>query len=97
MSDVRVTLEEALETVQFRVHERAHIVVHTDKCEGCPTRACVYVCPAGLFVPLDDGRILFNYEHCFECGTCYVACDRPGSAIEWSYPAGGFGVALTNS
>lgn len=91
------TLDEAVSTTRFRVHERPHIVVHADACGDCPTRACTYVCPAGLFVLLGDGRILFNYEHCFECGTCYVACDKPDGAIEWSYPAGGHGVAFTNS
>ena len=94
---IRPTMDERLDTVRFRVSDRPHIVVHAERCVDCPTRACVYVCPARLFVPLADGGILFNYEHCFECGTCYVACDQPHGAIEWSYPDGGFGVALRNS
>jgi ferredoxin like protein len=86
-------LEEKLATVRFRVHHEPHIRVHTEVCEDCSVRACVYVCPAGLFTPLSDGGMLFNYEACFECGTCYVACDKEG-AIEWDYPQGGFGVTF---
>ena len=29
-------------------------------------------------------RILFNYEQCFECGTCYLVCNT--GAITWTYP-----------
>ena len=36
------------------------------------------------------GGILFNYEQCFECGTCYIACNQEG-AIRWFYPDGGYG------
>jgi ferredoxin like protein len=53
----------------------------------------VHACPAALFVPTTDGGILFNYEQCFECGTCYQVCNREG-AITWTYPDGGDGVVL---
>ena len=46
---------------------------------GCTTRACVTACPANLFVPTSDGGILFNYEQCFECGTCYLVCNDEGA------------------
>lgn len=90
------TLDEKMRTVRFHVDDRPHIVVHAEVCQDCAVRACVYVCPANLFIPLDDGGILFNYEECFECGTCYVACNKEG-AIEWSYPRGGFGVTFRES
>ena len=45
----------------------------------------MHACPAGLFVPTTDGGILFNYEQCFECGTCYQVCNSEG-AITWTYP-----------
>ena len=35
-------------------------------------------------IPTADGGILFNYEQCFECGTCYLVCNKEG-AISWSY------------
>lgn len=88
---VTSTLEEKMATVRFRVDREPHIVVNNAICESCTLRPCVYICPANLFVPLDDGTILFNYERCLECGTCYIACGDKG-AIAWSYPRGGFGV-----
>lgn len=87
------SFEERMSTVDFRLSERAHITVDTDVCRGCSTRVCVHACPARLFVPTDDGSILFNYEQCFECGTCYQVCDADG-AISWTYPDGGHGVAF---
>jgi len=95
-SSTETTLADKMRTVQFNVDDRPHIVVHAEVCRGCAVQACVYVCPANLFVPLNDGGILFNYEECFECGTCYVACNEEG-AIEWSYPRGGFGVTFRES
>ncbi|MCU1504896.1 MAG: hypothetical protein JWM12_4250 [Ilumatobacteraceae bacterium] len=89
----QVSFEDRMSTVEFRVHERAHIVVDGAKCADCSTRACVVACPANLFVPTSDGGIVFNYEQCFECGTCYMVCNEEG-AISWSYPEGGFGVVF---
>ena len=43
-----------------------------------------------------DGGILFNYEQCFECGTCYLVCNKEG-AITWTYPEGGHGVVFRRS
>lgn len=86
-------VDQRLATVRFRVDSHAHIQVNNEVCKECSTQACVYVCPANLFTPLSDGTILFNYEQCFECGTCYVACNREG-AITWTYPKGGYGVSF---
>ena len=86
-----ISFEERMSRVDFRVADRPHIAVDTEICCSCTTRACVTACPANLFVPTDDGGILFNYEQCFECGTCYQVCDEAG-AISWEYPAGGLGV-----
>ena len=89
-----LSFEDLIGTVDFRVDpERAHITVDGDACHGCTTRACVVACPANLFVPTSDGGILFNYEQCFECGTCYMVCNIEG-AISWSYPTGGHGVVF---
>lgn len=87
------SFEERMSTVDFRVGERPHITVDSSVCRGCSTQVCVHACPARLFVPTGDGSILFNYEQCFECGTCYQVCDAEG-AITWTYPDGGHGVAL---
>ena len=87
------THDEKMRSVRFRVSDEPHIVVDSAICEGCSVKSCVYVCPANLFVPVADGSILFNYEQCFECGACYVACNEEG-AISWSYPKGGYGVTF---
>jgi ferredoxin like protein len=89
-----VSFEARMETVDFRVDpDRAHITVDGDACQGCSTQGCVVACPANLFVPRADGGILFNYEQCFECGTCYLVCNTEG-AITWTYPEGGHGVVF---
>ena len=91
-----ISFEERMATVDFRVGSRPHITVDNDVCRSCTTRACVVCCPANLFVPTSDGGILFNYEHCFECGTCYLVCNEAG-AITWTFPDGGHGVAFRRS
>ena len=91
-----IDFEDRMATVEFRVGERAHITVDGDTCRGCTSRECVAACPANLFVPTADGGILFNYEQCFECGTCYMVCNREG-AITWTYPDGGHGVVFRRS
>ncbi len=89
----RFSLEERMASVEFRVSPSAHITVESELCRSCTTRACVTVCPANLFAETADGGILFNYEQCFECGTCYMVCNTQG-AIRWSYPEGGYGVVF---
>ena len=87
---------ETMASAEFRVHPDAHIVVDGAVCADCTTRECVVACPANLFVPTSDGGIVFNYEQCFECGTCYLVCDTSG-AITWTYPDGGHGVVFHHS
>ena len=91
-----VSFEDRMATVDFRVAPDPHITVDSDVCRGCSTKQCVTACPADLFVPTSDGGILFNYEQCFECGTCYMVCNGDG-AITWSYPEGGHGVVFRRS
>ena len=91
-----VAFDDVIATTRFDVAEQAHIVVDADVCRDCSTRDCVVACPAKLFVPTADGGILFNYEQCFECGTCYLVCNEEG-AISWSYPEGGHGVVFRRS
>jgi ferredoxin like protein len=95
-AEPEIDFQDRIATVEFRVGERAHITVDGDTCRGCTTRACVTACPADLFVPTSDGGILFNYEQCFECGTCYLVCSTAG-AITWTYPDGGHGVVFRRS
>lgn len=87
-----VNVQEKLDLVRFNVDKEPHIKLHNERCETCDTKPCLWVCPAKLFSLSSDGEMLFVYDNCFECGTCYVAC--PGGAIEWDYPQGGFGVTF---
>ena len=93
---VMTTHDEKMRTARFKVDNTPHIVVDPEKCRTCSVRACITVCPANLFAPLDDGSVLFNYEQCFECGACYFVCAVDG-AISWTYPRGGFGVTFRES
>lgn len=86
-----IAFEDRIATTEFRVSPTPHITIDGDGCRGCTTRPCVTACPARLFVPTADGGILFNYEQCLECGTCYLVCDS-GGAITWRHPEGGSGV-----
>ena len=90
------SFEDRMATVEFRVSTEAHITVDSDVCVSCTTMECVSACPAKLFVPMANGGVLFNYEQCFECGTCYMVCNKAG-AISWSYPRGGHGVVFGKS
>lgn len=88
-----ISFADRMATVEFRVSDRPHITVDSSACRSCTTKACVSACPANLFTPTADGGILFSYEQCFECGTCYQVCDTEG-AITWDYPDGGYGVVF---
>jgi ferredoxin like protein len=97
MSDyAQISFEARMDSVEFRVSESAHITVDDTICRDCSVRGCIVACPANLFVPTSDGGIVFNYEQCFECGTCYMVCNEEG-AISWSYPEGGLGVVFHNT
>jgi ferredoxin like protein len=93
---VRTSLQEKLATVRFDPDPEPHITVNGEVCRECTLHSCVYACPANLFSLLSDGSIVFSYEQCFECGTCYVACNHEG-AITWRYPGGGRGVSFRDS
>ena len=88
-----MSFQDRMATAEFRIHHQAHIVVDGSVCADCSTRECVVACPANLFVPTSDGGLVFNHEQCFECGTCYLVCNREG-AISWNYPEGGHGVVF---
>ncbi|MDA8025196.1 MAG: hypothetical protein M0T78_01445 [Actinomycetota bacterium] len=90
-TSLRHLLDDLTDAVSFRTSSDAHIKIVDDGCEGCSGKGCLYVCPANLFVLTADGSILFNYEGCFECGACAIACP---SYVSWSYPTGGYGVSF---
>ncbi len=67
-----------------------HIRLDAGKCRECALKPCLTACPASLYT-LDPGSGDVKLEHagCLECGTCLALCPAD---LDWSYPAGGFGV-----
>jgi ferredoxin like protein len=84
-------IEDKLTKVRLNVDTGPHIKVDTQLCEICQEKSCLYVCPVQNYT-LDDGKIVFSWQACMECGACRVAC--PKGAVTWKYPRGGFGVCL---
>ncbi len=100
----RLNLQQLLAGNKFLVDdEEHHITLHPEICASCPTKPCIFACPAGLYTlkgkhgdvisasELKDSEISFDDAGCLECGTCRVVCPRPG-AIDWQYPRGSFGI-----
>ncbi|MET1102165.1 MAG: 4Fe-4S dicluster domain-containing protein [Pyrodictiaceae archaeon] len=85
-----LSIEERVSLTKFNIHDKPHIIVKTDLCEKCRTKPCIITCPAGLFQIDENGKLVFIYEGCLECGACRVIC--PYEAVEWHYPSGGYGV-----
>ena len=81
----KLSIEARLGLVAFTIDSEPHIKLK--ECEGCEARYCLFVCPAKLYTE-EEGKIVFNYEGCLECGTCRIACPRD---LDWNYPRGGFG------
>lgn len=89
------SFDDMMATVHFVLSPRPHIVVDGEKCANCRTRECLNACPAKLFVLTAENRVLYSYEQCFECGTCYTICSQ--GAVSWNYPEGGHGVVFRYS
>ncbi len=87
MVDVSVRLKHN----RYRLDREAHIIVDYEKCRTCPHKACLTACPAQCYLSQEETGVVFNYEGCLECGTCYVVCDQ--DALKWNYPKGGYGVS----
>ncbi len=88
----RLSIEQLLGLNKFVVDdEEAHITVNKQICSTCRSKPCTVACPAGLY-SIKDGELSFDCAGCLECGTCRVVCPKAGTAIEWRYPRGGFGV-----
>jgi ferredoxin like protein len=86
-----VEIKRRLGTLRYHTDsaEHAHITVKPPICAKCPHSFCTYVCPAQCYQRI-DGRLVFKYEDCVECGACAIACDQ--GSVTWNYPRGGYGV-----
>ena len=49
-----ISFERRMDSVEFRIHSEAHIVVDDTICRDCSVRGCITACPADLFVPTSD-------------------------------------------
>ncbi|MFW9996086.1 MAG: ferredoxin family protein [Candidatus Odinarchaeota archaeon] len=84
-------LRDKLGTLSFETDasENAHITVDQEICAKCPHHLTLAGCPAGCFKFIEN-RMVFRYEDCIECGTCFLMCDQ--GSVKWSLPRGSFGV-----
>jgi len=82
-------IEDILNSNIWDVDHEPHIKVDASKCEHCEKKVCINLCPAGCYTLL-EGKVLFSYEGCLECGACRVMCTE--MAIEWNYPVSGKGI-----
>lgn len=85
-----MAIEDRLAKTRFNIDTEPHIRVDTGICADCTGQECLYVCPVQNYT-LEDGKLVFAWQGCLECGACRIACTR--SAITWDYPRGGFGVS----
>ena len=86
-------VEQKLSIDKFVVDEgRPHIVIDQEKMDEAAVKALTLVCPAGLYTLDDNGRIIFEFAGCLECGTCRVAVQHRPGCIEWNHPRPSFGI-----
>jgi molybdopterin-containing oxidoreductase family iron-sulfur binding subunit len=53
-------------------------------CQHCSNAPCVKVCPTGARHRRDDGLVLTDYDICFGCRYCQVACPYGVNYFGWS-------------
>jgi ferredoxin like protein len=88
---MRIDIKRRLGTLKYKTdeEEHAHITVKPEICQRCPHFFCTFACPAQCF-QIVEGKLVFRYEDCVECGTCDIACDQ--GSVTWKLPRGSFGV-----
>ncbi len=87
---MKISIEDRLALLKYKVDTKPHIILKDESvCEKCEGKFCVHVCPASCY-KIENGKIVFHYEDCVECGSCFIACSEKN--IDWDYPRGSFGV-----
>ncbi|MCM1564713.1 MAG: 4Fe-4S dicluster domain-containing protein [Dehalobacter sp.] len=89
-----LSVPEKLSINKYELDESPHIKVDQEICrKRCQNRVCLFICPAKVYNE-QNGELAVDHAGCLECGTCLVACTQ--KAIDWQYPAGGFGIVYRN-
>ena len=84
-------LEEKLSTVKTNPDVDSHLVPDVLACRKCFNKACLCVCPAGVYEWNEkEQHLVVKYENCLECGACRIACTT--QSIFWKYPRSNFGI-----
>jgi ferredoxin like protein len=86
-----IEIKQRLGTLRYRTDsaENAHITVKPEICAKCPHSFCTIACPAKCYQRI-EGKLVFKYEDCVECGACAIACDQ--GSVTWNNPRGPFGI-----
>lgn len=83
--------DEKLITVKCVSDKESHLVPTVADCRRCEEKACLYVCPAGVYEWNDNEQCLsVRFENCLECGACRIACKK--QSLEWKYPRANYGI-----
>ena len=86
-----IEIKRRLGTLRYTTDSKdhAHITTKPEICVRCPHSRCTFVCPAQCYERI-EGRLVFRYEDCVECGACDIACDQ--GSVTWNMPRGPYGV-----
>jgi len=52
-------------------------------CQHCRDAPCIHYCPANATYRRDDGIVMMDYERCFGCRYCVVACPYGARSFNW--------------
>lgn len=89
----KTNIEDKLFLCQYNRHTVSHIKIDEEICnKTCKTKICTKVCPAKSYELDDNGKMIFHYENCLECGSCRIICSEQN--IKWAYPVFGKGVVF---
>ncbi len=83
-------IDDKLGKNKYIIDSESHISIDEDICKDCVDMPCIVGCPAECFKQSADGKMIYAYEGCLECGSCRIICPR--GSIKWMLPRGGFGI-----
>lgn len=70
----------------FKEPDRPDTNLLVRTCQHCSNAPCVKVCPTGARHRRNDGIVLTDYDVCFGCRYCQVACPYGVNYFGWSDP-----------